>query len=79
VYEITRKGRLALNLKQLIADSFNNVKQWLELIDREGPQNIRKIILGNKSDITDKREVTYAEAKVYIISRNSNYRNLQRV
>ncbi|XBI61726.1 hypothetical protein VPH35_042478 [Triticum aestivum] len=45
-------------------DSFNNVKQWLNEIDCYGSENVNKLLVGNKSDLTDKRVVSYETAKV---------------
>lgn len=45
-------------------DSFNNVKQWLNEIDRYANENVNKLLVGNKSDLTSKRVVDYATAKV---------------
>lgn len=45
-------------------DSFNNVKQWLNEIDRYASENVNKLLVGNKSDLTSKRVVDYQTAKV---------------
>nr|CAI5818525.1 unnamed protein product [Callosobruchus analis] len=45
-------------------DSFNNVKQWLEEIDRYACDNVNKLLVGNKSDLTTKKVVDYTTAKV---------------
>jgi len=46
-------------------DSFNNVKQWLKEIDRYACENVNKLLVGNKSDLQDKRAVAQAEAKAF--------------
>ncbi|VAH56445.1 unnamed protein product [Triticum turgidum subsp. durum] len=46
-------------------DSFNNVKQWLNEIDRYASENVNKLLVGNKSDLTDKRVVSYETAKAF--------------
>jgi len=51
VYDVTDK------------DSFNNVKQWLHEIDRYASEDVKKLLVGNKSDLNDKRETTFAEAE----------------
>jgi len=43
--------------------SFNNVKQWLGEIDRYACQAVNKLLVGNKSDLKDKKVVEYQEAK----------------
>lgn len=45
-------------------ESFNNVKQWLEEIDRYACDNVNKLLVGNKSDLTTKKVVDYTTAKV---------------
>jgi small GTP-binding protein len=45
-------------------ESFNNVKQWLEEIDRYACDNVNKLLVGNKFDLTTKKVVDYTTAKV---------------
>lgn len=45
-------------------ESFNNVKQWLNEIDRYASDNVNKILVGNKADLTANRVVSYETAKV---------------
>eukprot|EP01046_Picozoa_sp_COSAG06_P044389 COSAG06_NODE_5972_length_3177_cov_30.721572_3_plen_81_part_00 len=45
-------------------DSFDNVKQWLHEIDRCACENVNKLLVGNKSDLTTKKAVDYNTAKV---------------
>ena len=47
-------------------DSFNNVKQWLQEIDRYATEGVNKLLVGNKSDMTDKKVVEYNVAKVRV-------------
>ena len=47
------------------AESFNNVKQWLNEIDRYANENVNKLLVGNKSDLTAKRAVDYETAKAF--------------
>ncbi|VEN50635.1 unnamed protein product [Callosobruchus maculatus] len=56
-------GKSCLLLR--FADSFNNVKQWLEEIDRYACDNVNKLLVGNKSDLTTKKVVDYTTAKEY--------------
>jgi Ras-related protein Rab-1A len=48
----------------LFKKSFNNVKQCLEEIDHNANENVNKILVGNKSDLTTEKVVKYNEAKV---------------
>jgi small GTP-binding protein len=45
-------------------DSFNNVKQWLNEIDRYASDNVNKLLVGNKSDLTANKVVPTETAKV---------------
>lgn len=53
-------------------ESFNNVKQWLNEIDRYASDNVNKLLVGNKCDLTANKVVSYETAKVknYTISNN---------
>ena len=46
-------------------DSFDNVKQWLNEIDRYACENVNKLLVGNKSDLDSKRQVDFDEAKAF--------------
>jgi hypothetical protein len=45
-------------------ESFNNVKQWLNEIDRYASDNVNKLLVGNKSDLTANKVVATETAKV---------------
>ncbi|GFY83564.1 similar to RAS 5 [Actinidia rufa] len=46
-------------------ESFNNVKQWLSEIDRYANENVNKLLVGNKCDLTTNRVVSYETAKAF--------------
>merc|ERR1712078_279521 len=46
-------------------ESFNNVKQWLNEIDRYASEKVNKMLVGNKSDLTSKKAVDYNTAKEF--------------
>ena len=46
------------------SDTFTNVKQWLQEIDRYASEGVNKLLVGNKSDLTSKKVVEYSVAKV---------------
>lgn len=45
-------------------ESFNNVKQWLDEIDRYACENVSRLLVGNKSDLVSKKVVDAATAQV---------------
>jgi Ras-related protein Rab-1A len=45
-------------------ESFNNVKQWLEEIERYACENVNKLLVGNKCDLTTKKVVDTTTATV---------------
>ncbi|XP_073950862.1 ras-related protein ORAB-1-like [Choristoneura fumiferana] len=50
-------------------DSFSNVKQWLEEIDRYACDNVNKLLVGNKCDLTTKKvNVSKNVAHQFVIS-----------
>jgi len=44
-------------------ESFNNVKQWLNEIERYANTTVNKLLVGNKCDLNTKRQVDYETAK----------------
>uniref|UniRef100_A0A8C9UQ88 small monomeric GTPase n=1 Tax=Spermophilus dauricus TaxID=99837 RepID=A0A8C9UQ88_SPEDA len=46
-------------------ESFNNVKQWLQEIDRYASENVNKLLVGNPYDLTTKKLVDYTKAKEF--------------
>jgi len=46
-------------------ESFNNVKQWLHEIDRYACEGVNKLLVGNKCDMTTKKQVEYNTAKEF--------------
>jgi len=47
------------------SDTFDNVKQWLQEIERYASENVKKLLVGNKSDLTQKKQVDHSTAKEY--------------
>ncbi|GFZ16545.1 RAB GTPase homolog 1C [Actinidia rufa] len=46
-------------------ESFNNVKQWLNEIDRYASENVNKLLVGNKCDLTAQKVVSYETGKAF--------------
>jgi len=46
-------------------ESFNNVKQWMNEIDRYANEKVNKMLVGNKCDLTSKKVVNTDDAKSY--------------
>ncbi|XP_063060350.1 ras-related protein ORAB-1 [Engraulis encrasicolus] len=51
-------------------ESFNNVKQWLEEIDRYACENVSKLLVGNKVDLANRKVVDFSTAKEFAASIN---------
>jgi Ras-related protein Rab-1A len=64
VYDVTDQGFFCRQ-DSLTIDSFNNVKQWLQEIDRYATEGVNKLLVGNKSDMSDKKVVEYTVAKEF--------------
>ena len=46
------------------SETFSNVKGWLQEIERYASEDVKKLIIGNKSDLVEKKVVEYSVAKV---------------
>ncbi|KAJ2216031.1 ras GTPase [Coemansia sp. RSA 1813] len=55
------------------SETFSNVKQWLQEIDRYASEGVNKLLVGNKSDLEDKRKVDVTEAKDFADSLNISF------
>jgi GTPase SAR1 family protein len=60
---LTRLAHVLI-LRHYLQESFNNIKQWLQEIDRYASENVNKLLVGNKSDLTTKKVIDYTSAKV---------------
>ncbi|CAM4798547.1 unnamed protein product [Rotaria magnacalcarata] len=54
-------------------ESFDNIKKWLTEIERNGNEDAKKLLVGNKCDLTAKRVVDYAKAKEFADSLHIPY------
>ncbi|KAJ2500527.1 ras GTPase [Coemansia sp. RSA 1972] len=55
------------------SDTFANVKQWLQEIDRYASEGVNKLLVGNKSDLEDKRSVDFTEAQEFASALNITF------
>lgn len=46
-------------------DSFENLNSWLIEIEKNASKNVYKILIGNKCDLEEKREVSYEQGKEF--------------
>lgn len=49
-------------------ESFNNVKQWLNEIDRYANDSVCKLLVGNKCDLVENKVVDTQTAKVELVT-----------
>jgi len=54
-------------------ESFDNVKQWLQEIDRYACEKVNTLLVGNKSDLTTKRVVSYEAAKEFAAKQEMDF------
>merc|ERR1712166_969056 len=52
------------------SETFEHVKTWLHEIERYASENVNKLLVGNKSDLTTKRQVETEAAKEFAESAN---------
>ncbi|KAL0220881.1 hypothetical protein RCL1_000735 [Eukaryota sp. TZLM3-RCL] len=53
--------------------SFENVQMWLREIEDSATENVSILLVGNKTDLADQREVTDEQAKAFAAERNIEY------
>jgi Ras-related protein Rab-1A len=53
--------------------SFENLKMWVNEIDKYAPESIQSIVIGNKSDLIAEREVNYDIASEFALNLNNEY------
>lgn len=60
------KGASGVMLVYDITDieSFNKLSDWLIEVEKNAPNNVYKILIGNKADLSDQRQVSYDQGKV---------------
>ena len=53
--------------------SFENAKQWIKELDKYVDNQVIKILVGNKTDLEDLRQIKYEDGKSYADSLNMNF------
>lgn len=53
--------------------SFDALGSWFDRLKEFGPNNLQHIIVGNKCDLNDERQVPRQEAEVYALNMNCLY------
>ena len=48
-------------------DSFKNLESWLIEIEKNAKEKVLKILIGNKCDLTDDREISTEEGKAFAL------------
>ena len=54
-------------------ETFNNVSSWVEECKNNGPSTITLVLVGNKIDLEDKRQVTYEEGEDFANRNNMQF------
>lgn len=72
LFPVYERVLILLELPQIVYDvtemeSFNNVKQWLNEIDRYASDSVCKLLVGNKCDLVENKVVDTQTAKVQIV------------
>ena len=53
IYDITNK------------ESFKNLENWLIEIEKNASENVLKVLIGNKNDLEEERQISYDEGKMF--------------
>ena len=54
-------------------ETFEHVKKWIADINKFAKENVLKFLIGNKSDLEGKRQITYSDARNYANKMNITY------
>ena len=55
-------------------ETFEHVKRWIEDINKYAKENVLKFLLGNKSDLIEKRQINYADGRLFASKYNILYK-----
>jgi Ras-related protein Rab-1A len=54
-------------------ETFEHVKRWIEDINKYAKENVLKFLIGNKSDLIQKRQINYMDARNFACKMNITY------
>ena len=54
-------------------ESFKNLSNWIIEIEKNASKNVLKVLIGNKTDLEDKRVITYSQGKEFADSYGLKY------
>ena len=54
-------------------ETFEHVKRWIEDINKYAKENVLKFMIGNKSDLIQKRQINYMDARNFASKMNITY------
>lgn len=54
-------------------NSFNDVQKWMSEIDKFAGGNVVKLLIGNKCDVTDGRQISYEEGEALAKKLGTNF------
>lgn len=57
----------------LSARSFDNVEYWLDEVEKYAGPNVQKLLVGNKSDLTGSRIITYEKGEKFARDKNMKF------
>ena len=69
------KGAAGIILAYSVADnrSFNNIVNWIKQIDNNSSEDVCKLLIATKSDLSDERQVTFEEGNVLAKKHNMQF------
>jgi len=54
-------------------ESFKNIPYWLQDIQRDAQKDVEKVLVGNKCDLEEQRQVSYEEARLFAEKHHLKY------
>ena len=54
-------------------ETFEHVKRWIEDINKYAKENVLKFLIGNKSDLEQKRQINFSDIRTFSSMMNTTY------